>query len=141
MVIIACLGLGGFSLSVASHGNLCRWTMRNGSCLHRQLPRLSSCGHWRSGVLWPSRLGEKRLIVVGLTLVACSMMAAVSQAWGQVTRLGHLSPALGRYHRKYSHHGAGGTLVQTITHKGRRAAGFIVSGSGLAIVSPVGRFR
>ena len=133
MVIIACLGFGRFALGMLlpSMGTSLSLdyaemgAVSTGNFLGYLLAVLASG-------LMASRLGEKRLIVVGLTLVACSMVA-VSQAQDfRDVLVFYIVTGFGA--------GTANIPIMALvahwfgrTQRGR-AAGFIVSGSGLAIV-------
>ena len=133
LIIVACLGFGRFAL-----GMLLPAMGDSLSLDYAQMAYISTgnfVGYLAAVLvsgLMASRLGEKRLIVAGLALVACSM-AAVSQARGFWDVL---------LFYVFTGFGAGTAnipIMALVAHWfGRalrgRAAGFIVSGSGLAIV-------
>jgi len=133
LIIIACLGFGRFAL-----GMLLPAMGTSLSLDYAEMGYISTgnfIGYLAAVLvsgLMASRLGEKRLIVGGLTLVACSMIL-VSQARGFWEVLVFYI---------ITGFGAGVAnipIMALVAHWfGRaqrgRAAGFIVSGSGLAIV-------
>jgi len=133
LIIVACLGFGRFAL-----GMLLPAMGTSLSLDYAQMGVISTgnfVGYLAAVLvsgLMASRLGEKRLIVAGLTLVACSMVA-VSQARGFWDVL---------IFYVFTGFGAGAAnipIMALVAHWfGRaqrgRAAGFIVSGSGLAIL-------